>query len=54
MQSPFVLSHDDQAKLKTLARRYGIELAILFGSRARGEAHSGSDLDVGVLFARRR
>jgi predicted nucleotidyltransferase len=37
-----------------LARRYGIELIILFGSRARGDARPGSDLDVGVLFAPRR
>ena len=41
-------------KLNHLARRYGIELIILFGSRARGDARPGSDLDVGVLFAPRR
>ena len=41
-------------KLNHLARRYGIELIILFGSHARGDARLGSDLDVGVLFAPRR
>ncbi|MGH2708311.1 MAG: type VII toxin-antitoxin system MntA family adenylyltransferase antitoxin [Actinomycetota bacterium] len=29
----------------------GVELLILFGSRARGQAHPDSDLDVGALFA---
>jgi len=36
MKNPLALSRDDAAKLKSLARRYGIELVILFGSRARG------------------
>ena len=52
MNHQFILSQKDQAKLKALARRYRIELAILFGSRARGDARPGSDLDVGVLFKR--
>lgn len=52
MNTRLILLHDNQAKLKNLAHRYGIELAILFGSRARGDARQGSDLDVGVLFAR--
>ena len=38
MKNPLALSRDDAANLKSLARRYGIELVILFGSRARGEA----------------
>jgi predicted nucleotidyltransferase len=46
MKNPFALSQNDTAKLENLARRYGIELVILFGSRARGEAWPGSDLDV--------
>jgi predicted nucleotidyltransferase len=52
MNNPTTLSSSDKAKLKTLARHYGIELAILFGSRARGDARPGSDLDLGVLFKR--
>ena len=35
---------------KQLARRYGIELVIAFGSRVRGDARPNSDLDLGVLF----
>jgi predicted nucleotidyltransferase len=54
MNQRLVLSRNDRTKLKALARRYRIELVILFGSRARGEAHAGSDLDVGVLFAASR
>ena len=54
MNHPLALSQIDQRKLKALARRYGIELAILFGSSARGDARPGSDLDVGVLFEPRR
>ena len=53
MNTPITLTRIQKTKLETLARRYGIELAILFGSRARGDAHQGSDLDVGVLFAPR-
>ena len=32
-----------------LATESGVRLAVLFGSAARGDAHSSSDLDVGVL-----
>ncbi len=48
------LSQSDSAKLRHIARRYGLELAILFGSRVRGDARAGSDLDVGALFEPRR
>ncbi|MDE3088886.1 MAG: nucleotidyltransferase domain-containing protein [Chloroflexota bacterium] len=41
-------------KLIQLARRYGIELMVLFGSRARGDMRPDSDLDLGVVFAPRR
>jgi predicted nucleotidyltransferase len=37
-------------RLNALARQYGIELIVLFGSRVRGEARGRSDLDVGVWF----
>lgn len=41
------------AELRTaLARRQDVELAILFGSRARGNAQPGSDLDLAVQGAR--
>ncbi len=52
MMKSLALSQTDAAKLKRIARRYGIELVILFGSRARGDARPNSDLDLGVLFAR--
>jgi predicted nucleotidyltransferase len=35
--------------LRTSGRADGIELALLFGSRARGAARPGSDLDLAVL-----
>ncbi len=39
--------HD--ALADALATEPGVRLAVLFGSAARGDAPSGSDLDVGVL-----
>ncbi len=38
-----------KAAIKELAARYGIRLAVLFGSRARREATKLSDVDVAVL-----
>ncbi len=38
-----------KAAIRELAARYGIRLAVLFGSKARGEATKLSDVDVGVL-----
>jgi predicted nucleotidyltransferase len=37
--------------LASVMQREGIALAVLHGSRARGEGHRGSDLDVGLLAA---
>jgi predicted nucleotidyltransferase len=54
MISPVGLSPVAKKKISQLARRYGIELMILFGSRARGDARQDSDLDLGVVFAPRR
>ena len=34
--------------LRPVFERHGIALAVLFGSAARGTAHDGSDLDIGV------
>ena len=34
-----------QKTVAPIASRYGVEKMVLFGSRARGEAHSGSDYD---------
>ena len=40
------------AEIKTivgnLARKYGAERVYLFGSRARGDAHEGSDIDLRI------
>jgi len=43
----------DLQQVTDLARTYpGLELLVLFGSRARGESHPGSDWDFGYLAAR--
>ena len=42
----------DPATLDAIARRHGIELIVQFGSTVSGATHAGSDLDIGVLFAR--
>ena len=34
--------------IQPLAARYGVERVLLFGSYARGEAKSGSDIDLRV------
>lgn len=44
---------DDALPLETLRsvlREHPVEVAILFGSHARGEAHSRSDIDIAVAF----
>src|SRR5690242_17156326 len=42
----------DLQQVPDLARRYpGLELLVLFGSRARGDSHSRSDWDFGYLAA---
>jgi predicted nucleotidyltransferase len=38
----------DLDELRAILRRHGIVFALLFGSRARGRAHLGSDVDVAV------
>lgn len=59
---PLAVSPQTRRMLRDIARRSsGLELLVLFGSRARGEAHSGSDwdfafrgpdsVDVGILIA---
>lgn len=35
--------------LAELAERHGLRLIVAFGSRAKGKAHPGSDLDIAVL-----
>lgn len=37
-------------KIKQLAKKYGIDLVLLFGSAVRGKQHAKSDLDIAVLF----
>ena len=39
----------DKSKIDKIAGKYGLKLAILFGSQATGKAHQGSDTDVAVL-----
>lgn len=40
-------------KLAEVARRYGLDLIIVFGSQTRGQAHPGSDIDVAVRWIHR-
>jgi predicted nucleotidyltransferase len=37
---------------KALAERYGVRLALLFGSAATGKTHARSDVDIAVLLDR--
>lgn len=38
----------DRKRLADLARRHGLNLVVLFGSRATGHVHARSDVDLGV------
>jgi predicted nucleotidyltransferase len=40
-------------KLTEVARRYDLDLVIVFGSQAQGQARPGSDIDVAVRWIRR-
>ncbi|MBI1265456.1 MAG: DNA polymerase subunit beta [Alphaproteobacteria bacterium] len=40
-----------RAHADELRRRYGVDSAILFGSRARSAARDGSDIDVAIRFS---
>ena len=44
----------DEAKLKKVARRYNLDLIVLFGSHAKGRARRGSDVDIAVRARKRR
>jgi predicted nucleotidyltransferase len=44
----------DSAKLKEAARRYDLDLVVLFGSKTRGRDRRDSDVDVAVRARRRR
>lgn len=46
----YYMSRLPQKKLKSLAKKYGIDSLGVFGSRARGDAHDNSDLDLLVTF----
>lgn len=41
----------DRQQLASVCRRYHVARLELFGSRARGEEHAGSDVDLLVTFA---
>ena len=42
------LSHEQRTALAEIARQADARLLVLFGSMARGDAHSGSDLDLAI------
>lgn len=43
-----VMSTETADRLASIGRRFGLNLIVLFGSRVRGWAGEGSDLDIGV------
>jgi predicted nucleotidyltransferase len=43
----------DREKLSEIARRYNLDLIVIFGSQVRGRDVPGSDVDVAVRFVRR-
>jgi len=43
----------DRERLNEIARQYGLDLIVLFGSRARGRAVPGSDVDIAVRAVKR-
>lgn len=36
-------------EIRDLARTYGVEKVVLFGSRARGDYHRVSDIDLAIM-----
>ncbi len=44
-----IISKEQKKKVNKLAKKYGLELVLLFGSFANGKAHKNSDLDIAVL-----
>jgi predicted nucleotidyltransferase len=48
-QTTEILRSIDEGLLQDICERYGLELVVIFGSRARGQACATSDCDVGVL-----
>lgn len=48
------LSENIKTELQDLARRYDLEKLILFGSRALGNCHERSDIDLAAAFASKR
>jgi len=41
-------------KIKQFAESHGLQLVVLFGSQARGEARETSDTDIGILAGERK
>ncbi|MBI4173147.1 MAG: nucleotidyltransferase domain-containing protein [Candidatus Aenigmarchaeota archaeon] len=39
----------DRKKMAQLAAKFGVEMLVLFGSQARGDAHKSSDVDIAYL-----
>jgi predicted nucleotidyltransferase len=45
------MKRPNSARLKSIAKRYGLRLVILFGSQVTGRTHPDSDVDVAVWLA---
>lgn len=43
----------DAERLHRVAEKYGLDIVVVFGSRAKGRAVPGSDIDVAVRFVKR-
>jgi len=42
----------NREKIEKIAKKYNLELMVLFGSQATGQTHSRSDVDLGVISKR--
>src|SRR3972149_11527370 len=45
-----MITEGHEEELRELFEQNGVAVAYLFGSHARGQAHTLSDVDIGVLF----
>ena len=47
------ISKSQQLKINQLGQKYGLKLAVIYGSQVNGHTHADSDLDIGLLFQRK-
>jgi predicted nucleotidyltransferase len=49
-----MIDNFDSRKIKQFAEKHGLNLVVLFGSRARGEERKGSDTDIAVFAGKKK